>query len=52
MEESDVGIICVIIYDDLALEAWTQSTERETERVKMSEPTEREYSDFMLCFMA
>ena len=23
--ERDVGIICVIIYDDLALEAWTQS---------------------------
>ena len=22
--ERDVGIICVIIYDDLALEAWTQ----------------------------
>ena len=29
--ERDVGIICVIIYDDLALEAWTQS-ERERER--------------------
>ena len=29
MEEGDVGIICVIMYDDLALEAWTQSTERE-----------------------
>ena len=23
--ERDVGIICVIIYDDLALKAWTQS---------------------------
>ena len=23
--ERDVGIICVIIYDDLALQAWTQS---------------------------
>ena len=29
--EKDVGIICVIIYDDLALEAWTQR-ERERER--------------------
>ena len=27
--ERDVGIICVIIYDDLALEAWTQRRERE-----------------------
>ena len=26
--ERDVGIICVIIYDDLALEAWTQRRER------------------------
>ena len=25
LRERDVGIICVIIYDDLALEAWTQS---------------------------
>ena len=25
MRERDVGIICVIIYDDLALKAWTQS---------------------------
>ena len=25
--ERDVGIICVIIYDDLALEAWTQRRE-------------------------
>ena len=32
--ERDVGIICVIIYDDLALEAWTQKCrERERERV-------------------
>ena len=23
--ERDVGIVCVIIYDDLALEAWTQN---------------------------
>ena len=23
-KERDVGIICVIIYDDLALKAWTQ----------------------------
>ena len=23
--ERDVGIICVVIYDDLALEAWTQN---------------------------
>ena len=30
--ERDVGIICVIIYDDLALEAWTQRRERERER--------------------
>ena len=29
--ERDVGIICVIIYDDLALEAWTQR-EREERR--------------------
>ena len=29
--ERDVGIICVKIYDDLVLEAWTQSTERERE---------------------
>ena len=28
----DVGIICVRIYDDLALEAWTQRKERERER--------------------
>ena len=27
-EEEDVGIICVIIYDDLALEAWTQKGRR------------------------
>ena len=27
-KERDVGIICVIIYDDLALEAWTQRKER------------------------
>ena len=30
--ERDVGIICVIIYDDLALKAWTQRRERERER--------------------
>ena len=30
-EERDVGITCVIIYDDLALEAWTRR-ERERER--------------------
>ena len=31
--ERDVGIICVIIYDDLALKAWTQSEpKRERER--------------------
>ena len=29
--ERDVGIICVIIYDDLALEVWTQRRERERE---------------------
>ena len=29
--ERDVGIICVITYDDLALEAWTQRGEREKE---------------------
>ena len=29
-----VGIICVIIYDDLALEAWTQSIYIEREREK------------------
>ena len=27
-ETDDVGIICVIIYDDLALKAWTQRRER------------------------
>ena len=32
-EGEDVGIICVIIYDDLALEAWTHG-ERESEREK------------------
>ena len=32
--ERDVGIICVIIYDDLALEVWTQRRERERERVE------------------
>ena len=31
-ERRDVGILCVITYDDLAPEAWTQSTERERER--------------------
>ena len=31
-EERDVGIICVIIYDDLALEAWTQRKKRERRR--------------------
>ena len=30
--ERDAGIICVIIYDTLALEAWTQRKERERER--------------------
>ena len=30
--ERDVGIICVKIYDDLALEAWTQRGERERTR--------------------
>ena len=32
--ERDVGIICVIIYDGLALKAWTQRRERERERAK------------------
>ena len=31
-EERDVGITCVIIYDDLALEAWTQRGKRERDR--------------------
>ena len=31
-ERDVVGIICVIIYDDLALKAWTQRRERERER--------------------
>ena len=31
--ERDVFIICVIVYDDLALEAWTQRGERERECV-------------------
>ena len=36
--ERDVGIICVIIYDDLALKAWTQrERERESERVERTE---------------
>ena len=30
--ERNVGIICVIIYDDLALEAWTQREERQRQR--------------------
>ena len=30
--ERDVGIICVIIYDDLPLKAWTQRREGERER--------------------
>ena len=30
-QERDVGIICVITYDDLALEAWTQRRETEAE---------------------
>ena len=30
-ERDVVGIICVIIYDDLALKAWTQRREREGE---------------------
>ena len=28
--ERDVGIICVKIYDDLALKAWTQKREKDT----------------------
>ena len=36
--ERDVGIICVIIYDDLALEAWTQrKREKERERERKRE---------------
>ena len=31
--ERDVGIICVITYDDLALEAWTPRRERDREYV-------------------
>ena len=31
-ETDDVGIICVIIYDDLALKAWTQRRERREEK--------------------
>ena len=36
MEEIDVGIICVKIYDDLALQAWTQR-ERNKERRSVQE---------------
>ena len=36
IRERDVGIICVIIYDDLALKAWTQRRERERERESCS----------------
>ena len=32
VRERDVGIICVKIHDDLALEAWTQRLERERKR--------------------
>ena len=39
--ERDVGIICVIIYDDLALEAWTQRRERERERKRVCERKKR-----------
>ena len=35
LRERDVGIICVVIYDDLALEAWTQRRERERRKVKV-----------------
>ena len=35
--ERDVGIICVIIYDDLALEAWTQRDKRERKRKRERE---------------
>ena len=41
--ERDVGIICVIIYDDLPLKAWTQRRERERERkVRKREERARE----------
>ena len=36
----DVGIICVIIYDDLALKAWTQR-EREREIVRGTRETKK-----------
>ena len=36
--ERDVGIICVIIYDDLALEAWTQ---RKREREREDKPANK-----------
>ena len=39
--EKDVGITCVIIYDDLALEAWNQSNrERKGEIEKEKEKKE------------
>ena len=46
-ERRDVGIICVIIYDDLALKAWTQRRrgERERERKKRGEVKGREGDD-------
>ena len=38
----DVGIICVIVYDDLALKAWTQ---REREREIESEYNKRKEAE-------
>ena len=35
--ERDVGIICVKIYDDLSLEAWTQSEPEKRERERKRE---------------
>ena len=36
--ERDVGIICVIIDDDLALKAWTQRRERERKVLSITAP--------------
>ena len=46
--DTDVGIICVIIYDDLALEAWTQRREREREKRKIEEAGKGEGDNRMI----
>ena len=48
LRERDVGIICVIIYDDLALEAWTQR-EREKQREREGKREGRERESVCVC---